>query len=86
MKRASWEKTTKFTIECEMQSRWVPYFLAVLKRMEWLGKVGSSRRVALYSDGDGDFQPEFKWAVPLPDHEEIKPVEDVDGHQLYDAG
>lgn len=74
----------KFTIECEMKERWVPHFLATLRYMERLGRMGSSRRVTLYSDGDGDFQPRFKWDDSLP--ENVQPREDNDGHRLYDAG
>ncbi len=77
-------KRVKFTIECEMKDRWVPHFLAMLRYMEDCGKIGSSRRVALYSDGDGDFQPEFKWDSTLPS--DAKPIEDDNGHRLYDAG
>lgn len=49
----------KFTIECEMEERWVGYFVAMLKQMEKLGNIGSSCTVGLYSDGDGDFRPKF---------------------------
>lgn len=54
------ENTTKFRIECEMKDRWIPHFLAMLKYMEYLGNIGSSREVTLYADGDGDFRPKFK--------------------------
>ncbi len=37
----------KFTIKCEMKDRWVPHFIAMLKRMERLGGIGSSRLVSL---------------------------------------
>lgn len=78
------ETTTKFTIECEMEGRWVPHFLAMLKHMEYLGNIGSSREVALYADGDGDFRPKFKWDESLPSEE--KPIRDNDGNRVYDAG
>ncbi len=69
-----------------MNDRWVPYFLAALKRMAYLGDIGSSRRVevAIYSDGDGDFRPKFSWDKSLPS--DAKPIKDVKGHYLYDAG
>lgn len=74
----------KFTIEVEMKDRWVPHFLAMLKYMEQLGGLGSSRRVALYSDGDGDFRPKFKWDGSLPS--DAKPFFDNGGDRMYDAG
>lgn len=55
-----------FTIKVTMNKRWVPYFLGMLKMMERLGKLGASRSVALYSDGDGDFRPHFEWDENLP--------------------
>ena len=74
----------KFTIECEMKARWVPHFLAMLRYMQQLGNMGGSRRVALYADGDGDFQPKFRWNSAL--RSDAKPVKDRDGDRLYDAG
>lgn len=74
----------KFTIECEIKDRWVPHFLAMLKYMQQLGKLGSSREVTFYSDGDGDFRPEFKWDPSLP--EIANPKRDISGDRLYDAG
>lgn len=50
----------KFTIEAEMDERWVNDFCSMLIKMEYLGNIGSSRTVGLYSDGDGDFRPKFK--------------------------
>lgn len=73
-----------FTITCTMKERWVPHFLAMLKYMEQLGGLGSSRKVALYADGDGDFRPHFKWDENLPS--DAKPVDDTKGNRLYDAG
>ena len=49
----------KFTIECEMKDRWVPYFVSMLKRMEYNGQQGHSECIAFLSDGDGDFRPTF---------------------------
>lgn len=75
---------TKFTIKCEMKSRWVPHFLAMLKYMEQLGNIGGSRQVCIYSDGDGDFRPKFTWDKSLP--QDAEPIVDDNGHKLYDAG
>jgi hypothetical protein len=74
----------KFVIHCEMKDRWVPHFLAMLKYMERLGGIGSSREVSFYADGDGDFRPKFKWSEHLPS--DAKPVKDKDGDRFYDAG
>jgi hypothetical protein len=74
----------KFTIEVEMKDRWVPHFLSMLKYMQQLGGMGSSRNVGLYADGDGDFRPKFKWDESLPS--DATPVKENDGNRLYDAG
>jgi hypothetical protein len=74
----------KFMIECEMKDRWVPHFLSMLKYMQRLGAIGSSREVGMLSDGDGDFRPKFTWEDDLPC--EAKPVSDVGGNHIYDAG
>ena len=74
----------KFTIQCEMKDRWAPHFLSMLKYMEQLGGLGSSREVGLYSDGDGDFRPKFKWSPALASAAE--PKRDRGGNRLYDAG
>lgn len=70
----------KFTIECEMNERWIPHFLGMLKRMQYLGNIGSSRNVTLFSDGDGDFYPKFNWDSTLPTPAEPK------RENFYDAG
>ncbi len=75
---------TKFTIEVEMRSIWVPHFLAMLKYMQKIGSWGSSREVCFFSDGDGSFRPVFKWDQRLPD--EAQPVKDDNGNRVYDAG
>jgi len=78
------DKLTKtITIKVTMRKRWIPYFLSMLKYMQYLGSVGSSRQVTIYSDGDGDFRPKFKFDV---DFEEQPPIKDNGGDRLYDAG
>lgn len=49
-----------FTVKCTMKRRWVPYFISMLERMQYLGGIGSSRYLVFFSDGDGDFRPVFK--------------------------
>ncbi len=78
-------ETTTFTIICTMRSRWVSTFLGMLRRMQYLGAIGSSREVGIYSDGDGDFRPVFKWGDDLP--EPADPVNETEGgYVLFDAG
>jgi len=77
------EDIVNFTVKCSMKSRWVPQFLTMLSYMEFLGDVGSSRQVALYADGDGDFRPKFDIDI---DFKKVDPVSDEDGDHLYDAG
>lgn len=75
---------TEFTMRVRMRSRWVNHFLAMLKKMQRYGGLGSSRYVAIYSDGDGDFRPQFEWPEGLPSNAE--PVSDDNGNVTYDAG
>ena len=81
----------KFTITCEMEDRWVPQFLGMLEKMEYLGNVGASRRVAFYSDGDGDYRPKFEWdksSLPEPFKavgEDLKKSPSDQGY-FFDAG
>lgn len=74
----------KFTVEVEMQDRWVPHFLAMLGYMQLLGGLGGSRMISFYADGDGDFRPKFKWDPELP--EVARPIKDNNGDRTYDAG
>lgn len=76
--------TKKFTIDVEMQERWIPHFLGMLRQMEHLGIIGSSNNVALYSDGDGDFRPKFKWNNELP--AASFPIHESEIGYLFDAG
>jgi hypothetical protein len=78
------DEVIEFTIKAQMKARWVPHFLAMLKYMQYLGGIGSSRIVSIFSDGDGDFRPKFEWDNDLSD--EVKPIIDEDGDRTYDAG
>ena len=71
----------KFTVEVEMEERWVNHFMSMLREMEKLGITGSSQTVSLFSDGDGDFRPKFKADI---DWEEVEPSDKTTNH--YDAG
>ena len=74
----------EFTIKIKMKTRWIPHFLSMLQYMEHLGKIGSSRMVTLFSDGDGDFRPEFQWDEELSS--EADPIRVENGNRVYDAG
>ncbi len=73
----------KINLEINIRERWIPHFLSMLAYIETLGKMGGSRKVGIYADGDGDFQFDFtadiKWV-------KVAPVIDEGGHRLYDAG
>ena len=71
----------KFTIEVEMEERWINCFMSMLNKMENLGRLGASRTVSIFADGDGDFQPKFKSDV---EWEKVEPVDKNNSH--YDAG
>ena len=72
-------------ITVKMKQRWVSHFLGMLKKMEKLGDMGASRYVALYSDGDGDFQPKFEWDSDLPVSKGSNGTTDVETTK-FDAG
>ncbi len=88
------KELTTITIRASMPTRWVPHFLGMLNRMEYLGNIGSSRRVSIFADGDGDFQPKFRIRRGLKfkklrdmRNELAKAVtEDKGGNQFFDAG
>lgn len=68
-------RRVKFTIEVEMEERWVPSFLGTLALQQRLGGLGRSRHVAIFSDGDGDYRPKFKWdddLLPKPQRHDLK--------------
>jgi hypothetical protein len=56
-----------FTIEVTMEERWVPHLLGLLATMERMGRVGTSRLLGFYADGDGDCHPKFAWSGDLPE-------------------
>jgi hypothetical protein len=51
----------KFNFEITMPKRWMKKFIQMLDCMRWCSNRGSSRVIAFYADGDGDFRPfDFK--------------------------
>jgi hypothetical protein len=74
----------KFTIEVEMEEAWVNDFCSMLSQMEYLGNIGSSRTVGIYSDGDGNFRPKFNFNI---DFEKVEPARNKNIETIqYDAG
>ena len=59
-----------FTITAKMEERWVNHFLNFLARMEIFGTIRHSELLAFYSDGEGDFRPEFNFS----DNVKAKPL------------
>ena len=74
----------KINIECEIPDEYVDSFLSMLHMMEILGSNGSSKPVAMFVDGDGDFRPKFKFNV---DYKKAEPItwDKVSGN-LNDVG
>lgn len=81
-----------FRIQCSMKRRWAKQFWGMLKYMQQLGSMGSSRKVTFFADGDGDFRPTFHCIIgdigePAPGIDaretEIRPLE---GDKFWDAG
>lgn len=58
---ASTDPKLTFTVTCTMNARWAAQFLGMLTKMHQLGGWGSSRMIQFFSDGDGDFRPQFSW-------------------------
>ena len=73
----------KFTIEVEMEERWIDDFCSMLKEMERLGSIGSSKKVGIYSDGDGDFRPKFDIDT---EYSKVPPIINTNEEKIYDAG
>lgn len=73
----------KFTIEVEIEERWIDDFCSMLKEMERLGNIGSSKKVGIYSDGDGDFRPKFDIDT---EYKKTFPITNTSCEEIYDAG
>ena len=54
------DETIRFTIHCTMKRKWASQFLGMLRHMQRLGSIGSTRLVTFFADGDGDFRPTFE--------------------------
>ena len=82
-------RQVEFTIKAKMDERWVDHFCTMLEHMQRCGRIGHSSVVAFYSDGDGDFRPEFEVSV---DYNRIEGFRNTENRQLprievmFDAG
>lgn len=65
------DEIVEFDIHCKMNKAWANEFLSFLKTIESFGKLGCSRTVALYADGDGDFRPKFNTDFEFKNREPI---------------
>ena len=44
-----------FSVNVQMEERWVPFFCSFLKNLEHNSNIGQSYVVGFYADGDGAF-------------------------------
>lgn len=72
----------EITIKVKMEERWINDFCSMLKMMENLGDIGSSKIVGIYSDGDGDFRPKF---IIDTDFEKVHSKINKIDMKIYDA-
>jgi len=75
----------KILIKADIPDRWVDTFLSMLKKLEYLGTIGSSRGVMIYSDGDGDFRPKFEFDTEFEELDKPE-MEGPTSDYFYDAG
>ena len=78
----------EFNVKCTMRADWAAMFISMLKRMQYLGAIGSSRYMAFYADGDGTFRPKFDFDVPddAKHANFYTPDRPIKVEALYDAG
>lgn len=78
-----------FNIKATMDERWVNDFCSMLRWMEHCGSIGHSSIVGFYSDGDGDFRPDFEFDI---EYDKTQGYWKEDGKELpeleviFDAG
>jgi len=78
-----------FNIKCTMRESWASHFLGMLKQMQYLGAIGSSRYVTIFSDGDGSFRPKFEIVEACSKEYNgpfAEPAKKQGGHTLFDTG
>lgn len=74
-----------FSVNVQMEERWVPFFCSFLKNLEHNSNIGQSYVVGFYADGDGDFRSKFEIGTEF---EVQSPHKDgmILYRNLYDAG
>lgn len=72
----------EFNIKVKMEERWIHDFCSMLKMMESLGNVGSSKTIGIYSDGDGDFRPKFEIDTNFI---RVEPKTNTSNMKIYDV-
>ena len=77
------DEIVEFDVHCKMNKAWANEFLSMLKAMQSCGALGVSRRVAIYSDGDGDFRPQFTTDYDYTNKQPYNAGADLD---IFDAG
>ena len=78
------DEIVEFDVHCKMNKSWANEFLSLLKRMQQNGEIGHSETIGFYSDGDGDFRPNFKCDYPfIIKNTTTVECSDID---VYDAG
>ena len=76
-------------IKLKATKHFLPEFIAMLKQMEYNGKIGHSSWVAFYADGDGSFRPKFEIKASqdvLEEAEKVKQWNDEIRADCFDAG
>lgn len=76
-------------IKMKATKHFLPEFIAMLKQMEYNGKIGHSSWVAYYADGDGAFRPKFQIKASKDVLETVKTVEAISDEIIadcFDAG
>lgn len=78
----------EFTVHCRMNERWIATFLKMLNSMQYWGSIGHSEYVGMYSDGDGDYHPQFIFDSDLENiGDEPLIIKNPSGQMtMYDAG
>lgn len=78
-----------FTIYCQMEERWIPSFLKMLDMMQYNGNIGHSEYIGIYSDGDGDYHPNFDYDKTAQKYhtDNYLTIKNPSGQMtMYDAG
>ena len=93
MGKTIYDNENKVSLTVQIHNLTVSQLLTLkefFKYWEYLGKIGSSREVAFYCDGDGNFRPtiEFKQSSKVPELTDVEKQltikHDHNGDRLYD--